>query len=90
MLCDALVERAAVLVAVTLSAVLLKTGRGRDPRYPVCITVDGTTFWQLRSFRCRVEARMRGFLSGARERAWEITSVEDAPLLGAAIAALTN
>jgi hexokinase len=89
-LCDALVERAAVLVAVTLSAVLLKTGRGRDPRYPVCITVDGTTFWQLRSFRCRVEARMRGFLRGARERAWEIASVEDAPLLGAAIAALTN
>ena len=52
--------------------------------------VDGTTFWQLRSFRCRVEARMRALLSGKAERAWEITSVEDAPLLGAAIAALTN
>jgi hexokinase len=89
-LCDLLVERAAVLVAVTLSAILLRTGRGGDPRYPVCIAVDGTTFWQLRSFRCRVEAHMRGFLRGARERAWEITSVEDAPLLGAAIAALTN
>ena len=89
-LCDALVERAAALVAVTLAAVLLKTGKGRDPRYPVCITVDGTTFWQLRSFRCRVEARMRAFLSGKAERAWEITSVDDAPLLGAAIAALTN
>jgi hexokinase len=89
-LCDALVERAAALVAVTLAAVLLKTGKGRDPRYPVCITVDGTAFWQLRSFRCRVEARMRVFLSGRAERAWEITSVEDAPLLGAAIAALTN
>jgi len=89
-LCDLLVERAAVLVAVTLSAILLKTGRGGDPRYPVCITVDGTTFWQLRSFHCRVEAHMRRFLRGERERAWEITAVEDAPLLGAAIAALTN
>jgi hexokinase len=89
-LCDLLVERAAVLVAVTLSAILMKTGRGGDPRYPVCITVDGTTFWQLRSFHSRVEAHMRRFLSGARERSWEIASVEDAPLLGAAIAALTN
>jgi len=89
-LCDTLVERAAALVAVNLAAILLKTGKGRDPRYPVCITVDGTTFWQLRVFRSRVESWMRTLLSGDRARAWEITSVVDAPLLGAAIAALTN
>ncbi len=63
-LCDTLVERAAALVAVNLCALLLKTGKGRDPRVPVCITVDGTTFWQLRSFRMRVESRMRGLLCG--------------------------
>ena len=89
-LCDSIVERAAALVAVTLAAILLKTGKGRDPRYPVCITVDGTTFWQLRSFHARVESWMRILLSADRSRAWEITSVSDAPLLGAAIAALTN
>jgi hexokinase len=89
-LCDAIVERAAAMVAVTLGAILLKTDRGRDPRYPVCITVDGSTFWQLRDFHCRTEAYMRFSLRGERARAWEITSVEDAPLLGAAIAALTN
>jgi hexokinase len=88
--CEAVVERAAAMVAVNLSAVLLKTGKGHDPRYPVCIAVDGTTFWQLRGFRLRVESYMRACLSGRRARAWEITSVEDAPLLGAAIAALTN
>jgi len=89
-LCDTIVERAAAMVAVNLAGVVLKSGRGRDPRYPVCITVDGTTFWQLRTFRFRVESWMRRLLSGRSERAWEITSVEDAPLLGAAIAALTN
>lgn len=89
-LCDAFVERAAAMAAVNLAAVVLKTGKGRDPRYPVCITVDGTTFWQLRSFRVRVESWMRSLLSGDRARAWEIMSVDDAPLLGAAIAALTN
>jgi hexokinase len=89
-LCDSIVERAAALVAVNLAAVLLKTDKGRDPRYPVCMTVDGTTFWQLRSFRVRVESWMRTLLSGDRARAWEIMSVDDAPLLGAAICALTN
>jgi len=89
-LCDALVGRAAALVAMNLCALVLKTDRGRDPRYPICITADGSTFWQLRSFRMRVESHMRGFLTGKNERAWEIASVDDAPLLGAAIAALTN
>jgi hexokinase len=88
--CDSLVERAAAMIAMNLGAVVLKSGAGQDPRYPACIAVDGTTFWQLRTFRLRVEAHMRRLLIGDRERAWEITAVEDAPLLGAAIAALTN
>jgi hypothetical protein len=37
-----------------------------------------------------VESWIRTLLSGNRARSWEIASVEDAPLLGAAIAALTN
>jgi hexokinase len=89
-LCDSIVERASAMVAVNLAAVLLKTGKGADPRYPVCIAVDGTTFWQMRTFRVRVESHLRSILRGKRARAWEIASVDDAPLLGAAIAALTN
>jgi hexokinase len=89
-LLDCLVERAALLVAVTIAAPVLKSCRGREPGVPICVTVDGTTFWQLKSFRERVEAGLRSILSGERARAWEIASVEDAPLLGAAIAALTN
>jgi hexokinase len=89
-LMDSIVERAALLVALNLCAVLLKTGKGRDPRFPVCITVDGTTFWQLKDFRTRVECHMRSFLTGDRERAYQIAAAGDAPLIGAAIAALTN
>lgn len=89
-LLDSIVGRAAVLVAVTIAAPLVKTDRGRDPAVPVCVTVDGTTFWQLVSFRERVETALAATLSGERARAWQITAVDDAPLLGAAIAALTN
>ncbi|HEY9594831.1 MAG TPA: hexokinase, partial [Spirochaetia bacterium] len=88
--CDAVVERAALLVAVDLGSCVLKTGRGLDPRFPVCLTVDGTTFWQMLGFKSRVESYLRVLLSGGNARAWEIASVDDAPLLGAAIAALTN
>jgi hexokinase len=87
---DSIVERAALLVAMNLSAVLLKTGKGRDPRFPVCITVDGTTFWQLKDFRTRMECHMRSFLAGDDQRAYQIAAAGDAPLVGAAIAALTN
>jgi hexokinase len=89
-ICDSVVDRAALLVAVDLGSAVLKTGKGRDPRFPICITVDGTTFWQLRTFRSRVESFMRLLLRGDKARAWEIAAVDDAPLLGAAIAALTN
>ena len=89
-LLDAVVERAALLVAVTISAVVLKTGKGREPAVPVCVTVDGTTYWELASFHKRVQSHVGRILTGEHERAWEITSVSDAPLLGAAIAALTN
>jgi hexokinase len=89
-LMDAVVERAAKLLAIDVAAILLKTGKGLDPRFPVCITVDGTTFWQLRGFHARVECALRSFLKGKEERAFEIVRSEDAPLIGAAIAALTN
>ncbi len=91
MIMDAVVERAAFLVAMNLCSVLLKTGRGRDPRHPVCIAVDGTTFWQLKDFHVRVEHHMRSFLAGERARAYQIAAAgSDVPLIGAAIAALTN
>jgi hexokinase len=89
-LLDAIVERAALLVAITISSVVLKTGKGRDPAAPVCVTVDGTTYWELASFHKRVQSHLGKLLSADQARAWEITSVSDAPLLGAAIAALTN
>jgi len=87
---DSLVERAAWLVALNLSAVILKTGQGLDPRFPVCLTVDGTTFWHMSRFRLRVESHMRAFLQGREARSFEILAADDAPLIGAAIAALTN
>ena len=89
-LVDCLIERAAKVVAVLLSSVVLKTGKGMDPCAPVCITAEGTTFYELKSLRTRIECYLRCFLQQERGRYIEIVSVEDATLIGAAIAGLTN
>ena len=87
----ALYRRAAWLAAVNLAAVILAGGGGRDPLYPVCVNVDGSTFYRTRSiaFRSRVEAHLRAILE-PRGIAYELVGVDDAPVIGAAVAGLTR
>jgi hexokinase len=87
---DGLIERAAKLVAALLSSVVLKTGKGEDPCVPVCITAEGTTFYELKSLKEGVECYLRSFLQKEHGRFVEFVSVENATLIGAAIAGLTN
>lgn len=89
-LIDSLLERAAKLIAVNMAAIILKSGKGKSPVRPTCLTVDGTTFYAYHKFQYRVETYLNGFLSGHHKRFFDIVQVEDAPLIGAAIAALTN
>lgn len=90
LLIDSLLERAARLAASAMAGTVLKSAKGLSPLEPVCLTVDGTTFYCFYNFRFRVEEYLREILSGKNQRYYKIVRVEDAPLLGAAIAALTN
>lgn len=89
-LIDSMLERAAKLIAVNMAGIILKSGKGHSPVRPICLTVDGTTFYAYHKFQYRVEHYLNNFFSGDRKRYYEIVRVEDAPLIGAAIAALTN
>ncbi len=89
-LLDSLIERAARLVAAMLSSIVLKTGKGCDPSVPVCITADGTTFYELKSLKKKTEYYLTDFLERKHGRFIEIVNVDNAPLIGAAIAGLTN
>ena len=89
-LLDALMERAAKLVAFLLSSVVLKTDKGKNPCTPVCITAEGTTFYELKSLKTKVEYYLKSFLQDKHGRFIELVSVENATLIGAAIAGLTN
>lgn len=85
---DASYERAARLVAINLGAVIKKMGRGENPESPVCITAEGTTFQKSRLFREKLDGYVKSFLNGELGVYCRFLTVEDATLLGTAVAGL--
>ena len=83
-------ERAAILTAIHLAAFIVKTGGGQDKSAPVCVCVDGSTYHKTRavSFPQIVQNELDQML-GPRNVSFELTVCPDnAPLVGAAVAAL--
>lgn len=89
-LINGILERTALFTAVAIAAIIRKTDSGRDPLAPYCLAIDGTTFHRFFDFRFRVERILRELLGGDDPRYYEIIQVEDAPLIGAALAGLTE
>lgn len=89
-LCTPLYARAALFTAVNIAAAVLKTGAGRDPLHPVCVTIDGSTYYRTltASLKSRVEEHLRRILGG-RGIAYDLIRVDEAPVIGAAVAGLS-
>ena len=62
---------------------------GPGPLEPFCITIDGSAYSGYHRFAHRVDYYLRPFLT-ERNAYYETVHVEDAPLIGAAAAALTD
>ncbi|NLC69378.1 MAG: hexokinase [Clostridiaceae bacterium] len=87
---DCLIERAAKLAAINIIAVLLKTGKGKDPTRPVCITADGSTFYKLKNFKQKLEYYLKVYLIDDLNIYYEFMKVQNSNLIGSAIAALNK
>ena len=84
-------ERAAVLTAIHLAAFCIKSGEGADPSAPIAINADGSTYYKTRAipFAETVRKELDDMLVRRRNIHYCITpQVEDAPMVGAAIAAM--
>ena len=84
-------ERAAIYTAVHLAAFVIKTGEGVEASVPVAINADGSTYYKTRavSFAETVKRELDELLVKRRNIHYEITPrVDDAPMVGAAIAAM--
>ena len=85
------IERAAALTAIHLAAFVIKTGEGLDPAAPVAINADGSTYYKTRAipFADTVKKLLDEILVKRRNIHYAITpQVDDAPMVGAAIAAM--
>jgi hexokinase len=89
-LVDRIIERAAKLTAINLSSAAIKSGKGKNPARPVCIVAEGTTYYHLTSLRQRVEYYLKQYLVEKKNIFYQTINVENATLIGAAIAGLTN
>jgi hexokinase len=87
---DCLLNRAAVLVAGNLAAVVLRTDKGKSPERPILVTVEGSIYYKLHNFRNQIDRYFREYLTGDRERHVEFKEVKQSSLVGAALAALIN
>jgi hexokinase len=85
---SAVVDRAALLTAVNILAAVVKGGAGRDPAHPVCVNIDGSTYYKTFELADKVQAHLATMLA-MRGLHIRCIQVDDAPVVGAAIAALT-
>ncbi|MBC8386633.1 MAG: hexokinase [Actinobacteria bacterium] len=86
---DGLVERSALLAAIVLSAAIIKSGKGKNPLSPVCINAEGSTFYNLKNFKFRVKLYLKKILEQRGNYFYEINRVDNAVLLGGAVAGLS-
>ncbi|MCX7711246.1 MAG: hexokinase [Clostridia bacterium] len=89
-LIDAVMERAAKFVAFSLTASIIKSGKGNNPCAPVCITADGSTFYKSKLFRGKLDHYIKTFTNEQKNLYCEFVKAENGNLIGTAIAGLLN
>ncbi len=82
----AFVFRAAKLTAASLAATVLVTDFGK--KKPILINADGTTFYKTRYLKEKTEEYLNDYL-GQFGRSAKFTQIENAPVIGSAIGALS-
>jgi len=84
-----IIDRAAFLTAVNLAAAIIKSGKGKDPQQPICVNIDGSTYYKIDKMKEKTELYLSNLLR-PRKIYIRIIQEEDAPIIGAAIAALIS
>lgn len=84
----AVIERAGKLTAINLTAAVLASGAGTNPRLPVVINADGTTFYKTEFLEFYTREYLDLILEKQFGRYYKIVNVDSSPTIGAAIAGL--
>lgn len=83
-------ERAAKLAAINLAATVKKSGCGENPLAPVCIVAEGSTYYKAKFIADRVAHYLKKYLNDEMQLYCEIVAVDNATLVGSAMAGLLS
>ncbi|MDR2631945.1 MAG: hexokinase [Spirochaetaceae bacterium] len=87
-LAQIITERAALLSAAVVAATVERMDEGNNPFAPVRIAIEGSTYKLYKGMREAFDARLHTMLNRKKPRSYIISSLENASLFGAAMAAL--
>lgn len=79
------VDRAALYISLNIAALIIKTGVQNKT---ILIVADGSTFHNLKDFQIKIENNLNKILTS--DYLYKIVSIENAPVVGAGIAALLD
>ncbi len=85
----AIIERAGKLTAINLTAAVIRSGGGIEPRLPAVINADGTTFYKTEFLEFYTRLYLDRILEKKHGRFFRIVNCDSSPVLGAAIAGLS-
>ncbi len=87
-LLDALLDRAAAQIAISLTATLIQGDMGKSQEHPAAIMVEGSTFHKFLPYQKKITDCMKKICTDTYHRYWTFLSAEGFNLRGAAAAAL--
>ena len=89
LLLEAVIARAACLSAVNIASAVLKSGAGRSKARPVCVNIEGSTYYGVQGLQSQTEAYLKQILLKHGRHA-QLVRIPDSSLIGAAVAGLTQ
>lgn len=87
---DLFVERSARLAAAVVTAAVIKTGQGKSPSTPVGVLCEGTTLYATAGLYQRFASYLDQELVTKRGLYYQLLKLDDANVIGAAIAAVSQ
>ncbi|MDD3335871.1 MAG: hypothetical protein PHI98_10210 [Eubacteriales bacterium] len=89
-LTDAMLNRAAMLSVLCLTAIMTISGKGHDPLRPVLIAIEGTTYEKNQFLRKKLQAMLSTYTEKERGFYTRLVSTENVNMIGSAMAALAK
>lgn len=83
-------HRGAILVSINIAAILIKSGLGASADAPAAITAEGTTFYKSLTFQHYFKAYTESFIKNELGLYCNFLKIENANLLGTAVAGLSE